>query len=64
VAQGLHRLRAALPGILATRIDVLSPRLLHIIEDLVADWRRLDGASTLSRSRSRRWPNRKPAASD
>src|SRR5262245_42461367 len=42
VAQGLHRLRAALPGILATRTDVLSPRLLHIIEDLVADWRRLD----------------------
>jgi len=42
VAQGLYRLRAALPGILATRIDVLSPRLLHIIEDLVADWRRLD----------------------
>jgi transposase len=42
VAQGLHRPRAALPGILATRIDVLSPRLLHIIEDLVADWRRLD----------------------
>ena len=42
VAQGLHRLRAALPGILATRIDVLSPRLQHIIEDLVADWRHLD----------------------
>ncbi|RPI42330.1 MAG: IS110 family transposase [Hyphomicrobiaceae bacterium] len=42
VAQGLHRLRAALPGILATRTDVLSPRLQHIIEDLVADWRRLD----------------------
>jgi transposase len=42
LAQGPHRLRAALPGILATRTDVLSPRLLHIIEDLVADWRRLD----------------------
>ena len=42
VAQGLHRLRAALPGILATRTDVLSPRLQHVIEDLVADWRRLD----------------------
>src|SRR5262245_14650819 len=42
VAQGLNRLRAALPGILATRTDVLSPRLLHIIEDLIADWRRLD----------------------
>ena len=42
VAQGLHRLRAALPGILATRTDVLSPRLQHVIVDLVADWRRLD----------------------
>ena len=42
VAKGLHRLRAALPGILATRTDVLSPRLLHTIEDLIGDWRRLD----------------------
>jgi transposase len=42
VAKGLHRLRAALPGILATRCDVLSPRLLHTIEDLIGDWRRLD----------------------
>ena len=40
--QGLHRLRAALPGILATRTDVLSPRLLHLIEDLIGDWRHLD----------------------
>jgi transposase len=40
VAKGLDRLRAALPGILGTRTNVLSPRLLHIIEDLVADWRR------------------------
>src|SRR5437867_6077616 len=30
VAKGLHRLRTALPGILATGTDVLSPRLLHI----------------------------------
>ena len=42
IAQGLHRLRAALPSILATRTDVLSPRLLHMIEDLVGDWRHLD----------------------
>src|SRR5262249_19182220 len=42
VARGLDRLRAALPGILATRTDILSPRLLHILEDLIADWRRLD----------------------
>jgi transposase len=42
VAKGLHRLRAALPAILATRTDVLSPRLLHTIEELISDWRRLD----------------------
>ena len=42
VAKGLNRLRAELPGILGTRTDVLSPRLLHIIEDLIVDWRHLD----------------------
>src|ERR1700694_3522860 len=42
VRQGLRFLRAELPGILATRTDVLSPRMLRIIEDLAADWRRLD----------------------
>jgi transposase len=42
VRQGLHFLRAELPGILATRTDVLSPRMGRIIEDLSADWRRLD----------------------
>src|ERR671919_1905045 len=43
VRQGLRFLRADLPGILATRTDTLSPRMLHILEDLAADWRRLDG---------------------
>src|SRR5215472_19277198 len=42
VRQGLRFLRAELPGILATRSDVLSPRLLRLIEDLAGDWRRLD----------------------
>jgi hypothetical protein len=42
VRQGPRFLRAALPGILATRTDVLSPRMLRIIEDLAGDWRRLD----------------------
>ena len=42
VRQGLHSLRSELPGILATRTDVLSPRMLRIIEDLAGDWRRLD----------------------
>ena len=31
-----------MPGILATRSDALSPRMLRILEDLSADWRRLD----------------------
>jgi transposase len=35
-------LRAELPGILATRTDALSPRMLRILEDLSADWRCLD----------------------
>jgi transposase len=42
VRQGLRFLRAELPSILATRTDVLSPRMLRIIEDLTGDWRRLD----------------------
>src|SRR5438046_9023962 len=42
VRQGLRFLRAELPVILATRSDVLSPRMLRIIEDLAGDWRRLD----------------------
>jgi transposase len=42
VRQGLRFLRAELPGILAKRTDVLSPRMLRIIEDLSGDWRRLD----------------------
>src|SRR5437667_12059858 len=42
VRQGLRFLRAELPRILATRTDALSPRMLRILEDLSADWRRLD----------------------
>jgi transposase len=42
VRQGLRFLRVELPGILATRTDVLSPGMLRVIEDLTADWRRLD----------------------
>src|SRR6266436_1053286 len=42
VRQGLRSLRSELPGILATRTDVLAPRMLRIIEDLAGDWRRLD----------------------
>ena len=42
VRQRLHWLRHALPDILAQRADVLSPRMLRILEDLAQDWRRLD----------------------
>src|SRR3974390_2936383 len=42
VRQGLHFLRAELPGILAERIDCLSPPMLRISEDLSRDWRRLE----------------------
>ena len=40
--QGLRFLRAELPNILATRSDVLSPRMVRIIEELAGDWHRLD----------------------
>src|SRR5271170_935489 len=42
VRQGLRFLRAELPRILATPPDVLSPRMVRVIEDLAEDWRRLD----------------------
>jgi len=42
VRQGLRFLRAELPRILAAPCDVLSPRLVRVIEDLAGDWRRLD----------------------
>jgi transposase len=42
VRQGQRFLRAELPCILATPSDVLSPRMVHLIENLAGDWRRLD----------------------
>jgi transposase len=42
VRQGQRFLRAELPRILATPPDVLSPRMVRVIEDLASDWRRLD----------------------
>ena len=42
VRQGLRFLRAELPRILATPSDVLSPRMVRVIESLTEDWRRLD----------------------
>jgi transposase len=42
VRQGPGALRQALPSILARRTDVLSPRITHLIEGLIDDWRRFD----------------------
>src|SRR5262245_2785351 len=42
VRQGQRFLRAELPRILATPPDVLSPRMVRVIEGLSSDWRRLD----------------------
>ena len=42
VRQGPRFLRQQLPDILARRIDVLSSRIIRIIEDLSGDRRRLD----------------------
>jgi transposase len=42
VRQGLRFLQAELPAVLAKRTDVLSPRMLRIIEGLSGDWRHLD----------------------
>ena len=42
VRQGLRFLRAELPRILATPPNVLSPRMVRVIEGLAGDWRRLD----------------------
>ena len=50
VRQGLRFLRAELPGILAKRSDVLSPRMLRVIEDLAGDWRRLDAVGCAARA--------------
>ena len=42
VRQGIRFLRAELPRILAMPPDILSPRMVRIVEDLACDWRRLD----------------------
>ena len=42
VRQGLRFLRAELPRILAAPSEVLSARMVRVIEDLAGDWRRLD----------------------
>ena len=63
VRQGLRSLRAELPNILATPPDVLSPRMVRIIEDLACDWRRSTSGSMVCRMRSKPSRARMPVAS-
>ena len=42
VRQGSAGLRQALPSILAQREDLLSPRMVQLLQDLAGDWHRLD----------------------
>jgi transposase len=42
VREGLRLLRAELPRILGMPPEVLSPRMVRVIEDLAGDWHRLD----------------------
>jgi transposase len=42
VRQGVVPLRKALPDILSSNTDALSPRMVNLIAELVQDWRRLD----------------------
>jgi transposase len=42
VRQGVVPLRRALPDILSANTDVLSPRMVSLIADLMQDWGRLD----------------------
>ncbi len=42
VRQGPAALRLAIPELLSKRIDVLSPQVVRLIEDLCEDWRYLD----------------------
>src|SRR5216684_6042618 len=42
VRQGPMPLRKTLPEILSSKPDVLSPRMINLISELIADWRRLD----------------------
>src|SRR5438067_3344952 len=63
VRQGLRFLRAEMPTILAKRSDVLSPRMLRIVEDLAGDWRHLDERIEGVSSEITAWPIRMRHAS-
>ena len=53
VRQGVVPLRKALPDILNSNTDILSPRIVSLIADLMQDWRRLDERIELCRPRSK-----------
>ena len=42
VRQGVVPLRKALPDILSSNTNILSPRMVSLIADRMQDWRRLD----------------------
>ena len=42
VRQGIVPLRKALPDILSSNTNMLSPRMVSLIAELMQDWRRLD----------------------
>jgi transposase len=61
VRQGQRFLRTELPRILATPPDVLSPRMVRVIEGLTEDWRRLDQRITELSSEIEELAKRDPA---
>jgi transposase len=63
VRQGLRFLRAALSGILARRCDVLSPRMVRLMEDLAATGVGWMSGSSACRARSMHSHARMPVAS-
>jgi len=64
VRQGVVPLRRALPDILGSNTNVLSPRMVSLIADLMQNWRRLDERLGPCRPRSKRWRYRTTAAND
>jgi transposase len=61
VRQGQRFLRTELPRILATPPEVLSPRIVRVIEGLTEDWRRLDQRIEKLSSEIEELANRDPA---
>jgi transposase len=63
VRQGQRFLRAELPRTLATPPDVLSPRMVRIVEDLAGDGAGSTSGSRVCRTRSKPSRARMPVAS-